>query len=78
MSDVKDSNLIDAPVAPAHQAKILKDCRRPGRIYNVSPALTHSCATQRERLPVIFFPSIGLKSQPYGLPQPIRPTSGAV
>jgi hypothetical protein len=40
MSDVKDSNLIDAPVAPAHQAKILKDRRRPGRIYNVSPALT--------------------------------------
>jgi hypothetical protein len=39
MSDFKDANLIDAPVAPAHQAEIIKDPRRPGRIHNVSPAL---------------------------------------
>ncbi len=39
MSDVKDANLIDAPVAPAHQAEIVKDRRRPGRIQNISPAL---------------------------------------
>ena len=39
MSDVKDANLIDAPVAPAHQAESIKDRRRPGRIHNVSPAL---------------------------------------
>ena len=39
MSDVKDGDLIDAPVAPAHQAEIIKDRRRPGRIQNVSPAL---------------------------------------
>jgi hypothetical protein len=39
MSDVMDGNLIDAPVAPAHQAEIVKDRRRPGRVDNVSPAL---------------------------------------
>jgi hypothetical protein len=39
MSDVKDANLIDASVAPAGQAEIVKDRRRPGRIHNVSPAL---------------------------------------
>jgi hypothetical protein len=39
MSDVKDGNLIDAPVAPAHQREIIKDRRRPGRIHTVSPAL---------------------------------------
>jgi hypothetical protein len=36
---VKDANISDAPVAPAHQAEIIKDRRRPGRIHNVSPAL---------------------------------------
>jgi hypothetical protein len=39
MSDVKDGDLIDATVAPAHQAESIKDRRRPGRIHNVSPAL---------------------------------------
>jgi hypothetical protein len=39
MSNVTDDDLIDAPAAPAHQAEIIKDRRRPGRIQNVSPAL---------------------------------------
>ena len=39
MSDVKDGDLIDAPVAPGHQAESIKDRRRAGRIQNVSPAL---------------------------------------
>ena len=78
MSDVTDADL-DAPVAPAHQAEIIKDRRRPGRIHNVSPALIPLLRNPTaERLPVIFFPSIVFKSLPYGLPQPIRPMSGAV
>jgi hypothetical protein len=39
MSGVKDSQLIGAQAAPAHQAEIIKDRRRPGRIHDVNPAL---------------------------------------
>jgi hypothetical protein len=39
MSDIKDSDRIDARAAPAHQAEIIKDRRRPGRIHDVNPAL---------------------------------------
>jgi hypothetical protein len=39
MSDVKVSHLIGARAAPAHEAEIVKDRRRPGRILDVSPAL---------------------------------------
>jgi hypothetical protein len=39
MSDAKAANLAHAPAAPADQAEIIKDRRRPGRIRNVSPAL---------------------------------------
>jgi hypothetical protein len=39
MSDFKDSHLVGARAAPAHQAEIIKDRRRPGRIHNVNPAL---------------------------------------
>ena len=30
---------LDAPAAPARQAQLINDRRRPGRIHNVSPAL---------------------------------------
>jgi hypothetical protein len=39
MSDIKNSHPIGARAAPAHQAEIIKDRRRPGRIHDVSPAL---------------------------------------
>jgi hypothetical protein len=39
MSDITNIHLIDAPVAPARQAEIVKDRRRPGRIHDVSRAL---------------------------------------
>ena len=39
MSHVTDADPIDASAAPAHQAEITKDRRRPGRIQNVSPIL---------------------------------------
>jgi hypothetical protein len=39
MSDIKNSHLIGARAAPAHQAEIIKDRRRPGRIHDVNPAL---------------------------------------
>ena len=39
MSNSMDDHYIDAPVAPAHKAEIIKDRRRLDRIHNVSPAL---------------------------------------
>jgi hypothetical protein len=39
MYDVRGSHRIDAPAAPARQAEIVKDRRRPGRAHNASPAL---------------------------------------
>ena len=39
MYDVRGSHRIDAPAAPARQAEIVKDRRRPGRTYNTCPAL---------------------------------------
>jgi len=39
MPKAADADLIDAWVASAHQAEIIEDRRRPGRIQNVSPAL---------------------------------------
>jgi hypothetical protein len=39
MSDIKDTHVIGARVAPARQAETVEDRRRPGRINDVSPAL---------------------------------------
>jgi hypothetical protein len=39
MYDVRGSDLIDGPAAPARQAEIVKDRRRPGRTHNASPSL---------------------------------------
>jgi hypothetical protein len=39
MYDIRGSHRIDAPAAPARQAEIVKDRRRPGRTHNASPAL---------------------------------------
>jgi hypothetical protein len=39
MSGLKDYHNIDAPVAPARKAQLIKDRRRLDRIHNVSPAL---------------------------------------
>jgi hypothetical protein len=39
MPEITNIHLIDPPVAPARQAEIVKDRRRPGRTHNVSRAL---------------------------------------
>jgi hypothetical protein len=39
MSNSQDDRYIDAPVAPARKAQLIKDRRRLDRIHNVSPAL---------------------------------------
>jgi hypothetical protein len=39
MYDVRNSHPIDAAAAPARQAAIVRDRRRPGRTHNASPAL---------------------------------------
>jgi hypothetical protein len=39
MPNATDADIIDASVAPAHQAEIIEDRRRSGRIQNVSPTL---------------------------------------
>jgi hypothetical protein len=50
MYDVRGSHLIDTPAAPARQAEIVKDRRRPGRTHNASPAL----------VPLLRHPTAGL------------------
>jgi hypothetical protein len=77
MPNDTDADLFDAPIAPAQQAEIIAVVA-DAAVFRTSPRLLfHFCATQRERLPVIIVPSILLKSLPFGLPQPIRPMSGA-
>jgi hypothetical protein len=39
---------IDAPIAPAHEAALIRDRRRPGRIHDVSPELIPLLRTSSE------------------------------
>jgi hypothetical protein len=50
MSDFHGDHCIDAPAAPAHQAELIMDRRRPGRIHDIIPTL----------IPLLRDPQVGL------------------